>query len=447
MERTRFHPLTRAVLVTALAATAALVAVAGNGGLRLTAPPAEANFHLMRIYGVMAGTGGSTNIQYVELRMTADSQNVVDPHQICFYDSTDMLTGVFNFPGDALIDTNHSILIGTTQFRDDLPAVIQPDFVFDAATMTPSTNTHPVPTAGRIVFGTQVGMVPCSSIVDSVAYGGYMGSQPMIFGTPDDEVIPTTDICDDPPDDLGSFACALTFVSTLVCPPTQFGCPTPANNKTDYTVKQAAPCNNAGGCSSSVTLDNDGDGIPDATDPDDDNDKVYDVAEGPCGGDPMNAGKRPERLDLLGDDDVDGMFNEALPSPASDLLDCDGDGWSGSAEKHIFSAGATANDQDPCGASGWPADMLSPDFLLENGISILDLADFIDPVRWFDSDVADWPSGQQAAARRHDLQPGDPFGLGAEINILDLAMLVEVNPPPAMLGVSRVFDTTCPWPG
>ena len=52
-----------------------------------------------------------------------------------------------------------------------------------------------------------------------------------------------------------------------------------------------------------------------------------------------------------------------------------------------------------------------------------------------------------AAARRHDLQPGDPFGLGAEINILDLAMLVEVNPPPAMLGVSRVFDTICPWPG
>jgi len=68
-------------------------------------------------------------------------------------------------------------------------------------------------------------------------------------------------------------------------------------------------------------------------------------------------------------------------------------------------------------------------------------------VRWFDTDVADWPSGQPAGARRHDLLPGDPFGLGAEINILDLAMLVEVNPAPAMLGVNRIFDTTCPWPG
>ena len=60
------HPLTRAALATALAAVAALVAVAGNGGLRIAAPPAEASFHLMRIYGVMAGSGGDTTIQYVE---------------------------------------------------------------------------------------------------------------------------------------------------------------------------------------------------------------------------------------------------------------------------------------------------------------------------------------------------------------------------------------------
>ena len=194
-------------------------------------------------------------------------------------------------------------------------------------------------------------------------------------------------------------------------------------------------------CNNNTDDDSDGyvnDGCPGATE------------TNACGSDPMNAGRRPERLDgaFAGvNDDGDSTTDEALPSPGSDGFDCDGDGWSGSAEKYIFSAGATANDQDPCGASGWPADMLSPDFLLENGISILDMADFIDPVRWFDTDVADWPSGQQAGARRHDLQPGDPFGLGAEINILDLAMLVEVNPPPAMLGVSRVFDTTCPWPG
>ena len=168
-----------------------------------------------------------------------------------------------------------------------------------------------------------------------------------------------------------------------------------------------------------------------------------------CGSDSLDSNSIPERLDgdFAGqDDDSDSNTDETLPG-GSGGYDCDGDGWTGADEQHIFSAGGTANDQDPCGQTGWPADTLSPDPLMENGISILDIADFIDPVRWFDTDVADWPAGQQAGARRHDLQPGDPFALGAEINILDLAMLVEVNPAPAMLGVIRVFDTTCPWPG
>ena len=357
MQRTGLHPLTRAALVMTLTAIAALVAVVGNGGLRLTAPPAEAAFHLMRVYGVMAGTGGDTTVQYVELRMTSIGQSLVGPHQICFYNSTGTLTGTFDFPADAPSGLNPSILIGTTDFRDDLPSVIQPDFVFDATTMTPSSNTHPVLTGGRIVFGSQSGMTPCGSIVDSVAYGGYTGSQPMIFGTPDDEVIPTTDICDDPPDDPGSFACSLKFVAPLVCPPTQIGCPAAANNQTDYAVRQAAPCNNAAQCSSSVALDSDADGVPDATDncpatpnanqldsdgdtvgnacdpdvdgdgtlngsdSDDDGDGYWDADETLKGSDGINPDSTPEHCDGV-DNDADTQMDE---TPAAANWDIDGD--------------------------------------------------------------------------------------------------------------------------
>src|SRR3990172_5245987 len=260
----------------------------------------------------MGGSGGDSTIQYVELRMTTDFQNLVDPHQVCFYDTLGALAGTFNFPANAPSGLHHSIIIGTTEFRDNLPSVIQPDFVFDATTMTPSSNTHPVPTAGRIVFGTQSGITPCGSIVDSVAYGGYSGTQPMAFGTPDDEVIPTTDICDDPPDDPGSFACALKFVAPLVCPPTQFGCPTSANNQTDYAVRQAAPCNNAAQCSSSVAPDSDADTVPDVTDNcistpnldqrDSDGDNVGDVCDPDVDGDGI-----PNTSD--NDDDADGYWD------------------------------------------------------------------------------------------------------------------------------------------
>ena len=76
---------------------------------------------------------------------------------------------------------------------------------------------------------------------------------------------------------------------------------------------------------------NDGDSQGDACDLDDDNDKVYDVDEQNCGGNALNAGIRPERTDLAGDQNGTGGDNEALP-PGSQNFDCDGDGFKGTTE-------------------------------------------------------------------------------------------------------------------
>ncbi|HEU4759062.1 MAG TPA: hypothetical protein VFT91_03675 [Dehalococcoidia bacterium] len=334
----------------------AVMLIALTIGVLVQSQPADAAFHLMRIYRVMGGTGGATSMQYVELRMTTDGQNLVSGHQLCFYNTAGTLTATFTFAGNTgdTFGFNDSILVGSQAFKDDT-SVVDPDFVFVATgdptpdTVDPMNNPvlNPVPApGGRVVFGTPVGMTPCGSVVDSVAYGGYTGSQPMIFGTPDDETLPTTDTCDDPPDDPGAFACALTFTAALNCPPSQVGCPSPANNQTDYTIRQAKPCNNLEQCSGSVggpVPDVDGDGTPDASDTDDDGDGFLDTKENSmttdprdgCSSDTTGNNEVPDAWPSDADDDRDAdvgdviaSFNGKLGIPANyqPRSDFDGDG-------------------------------------------------------------------------------------------------------------------------
>jgi len=162
-----------------------------------------------------------------------------------------------------------------------------------------------------------------------------------------------------------------------------------------------------------------------------------------CGSDSFNPASRPERLDgafATADDDGDGATDEPLPA-GSAALDCDGDGSPGSSEMHIYSAAGTANDQDPCGITGWWSDLVDG-MLTPNGVDIQDLTDYITPNRYLSTNIADW--GDQAAARRHDVSPGTN-GLGVEINILDLTLIVITTPP--MLEGARNFGSVCPWPG
>ncbi len=308
----------------ALAVTLVALAI----GLLAQSPPADAAFHLMRIYRVMGGSGGTTDAQYVELRMTSDGQSFVSGHQLCFLNTAGNLTAAFTFPGNTgdTFGFNDSILIGTQEFKD-LPNVVDPDFVFVTPgdptpdTVDPMGNPvpHPVPApGGRVIFGTPVGMTRCGSPVDSYAYGGYMDAQPIMFGTPDDETLPITDTCDDPPDDPGAFACALTFIAALNCPPTQAGCPPSADNQTDYTLRQAKPCNNLEQCSGSVggpVADADGDGTPNTTDTDDDGDGSLDPNETYMVTDSLDS--------CSADTTANNESPDAWPSDANDDQDAD----------------------------------------------------------------------------------------------------------------------------
>ena len=64
-----------------------VVAVAVLGGVTVYTQSAESAFHLMRVYGVMAGAEGNGSVQYVELRMSDPGQSLVTGHHICFYDA------------------------------------------------------------------------------------------------------------------------------------------------------------------------------------------------------------------------------------------------------------------------------------------------------------------------------------------------------------------------
>ena len=197
-------------------------------------------------------------------------------------------------------------------------------------------------------------------------------------------------------------------------------------------------------------LDTDADGVADSADacpadPDCDGDGFADGAEGPCGSDPMDAGKRPERLDLAGDDDGDGDLNEALPGGASGL-DCDGDGWTGAQEALIFGTGGTVSDQDSCGNNGWPAD-LDPN----NVLSIGDLNSFIFPngpddghgtFAYFGHTV---PDAGRVNEERRDLDPNGVIDIG-NINALNPMVTAPSARPPMFGGQPAFFAGACPWP-
>jgi Tol biopolymer transport system component len=211
-------------------------------------------------------------------------------------------------------------------------------------------------------------------------------------------------------------------------------------------------------------IDTDGDGLGDACDPDDDDDLVGDADETTCGSDPLDVTpplSRPERIDgvFAGvDDDGDTLVDEALPGGASGL-DCDGDGFTGAEEAHVFSyLGQADGDQKTCQeydlshpnpnpdikpSRRWPADLSKatgpPDSF--NRVNLLDLTSLLAPVRYFGTDV-----GTNAGDVRYDLDPG--AGLFAEdINITDLtALLAGSTGNPPMFGGVRAFDgPACPW--
>jgi len=180
-------------------------------------------------------------------------------------------------------------------------------------------------------------------------------------------------------------------------------------------------------------------------DPDTDDDGVNDSSESSCGTNSFDAASRPERLDLLGDDDGDGDLNEALPG-GSGGFDCDGDGWTGAQEALIFGTGGTVSDQDSCGNNGWPAD-LDPN----NALSIGDFNSFIFPngpddghgvFAYFGHPV---PDAGRVNEERWDLSPNAMIDIG-DINALNPMVTAASARPPMFNGQQAFFAGACPWP-
>ncbi len=172
--------------------------------------------------------------------------------------------------------------------------------------------------------------------------------------------------------------------------------------------------------------------------PDLDGDGVRNADETHCGSDPENADARPERIDGVFDnvsDDGDTQVDEPLP-PGAAAYDCDGDGYTGSAEAAIF-APATQRDQDPCGTNGWPADVVTDTPETANKVTLADVQSFLMPVRRLNTSP-----GNANYHPRWDLVPG---GLGEHINVQDMQKLAFVFPP-MLGGATRAFNgPVCPW--
>jgi CSLREA domain-containing protein len=207
--------------------------------------------------------------------------------------------------------------------------------------------------------------------------------------------------------------------------------------------------------SPSVCVDTDSDGTCNSIDTDDDNDGVSDIAEPPCGGDPLDGALRPERVDgsfAAVDDDGDTAVDEVLP-PGSENFDCDGDGYKGTAEDHVFSyLPQTNGDQKTCQAYDtsfaieprpslrWPAD-LRGDGISFNKINVVDLGSFVSPVRRLNTS----PVIDANFHVRWDLVPGTT--IGKHINVTDIAALTSGSSgSPTMLGGLKAFNgPVCPY--
>ena len=206
----------------------------------------------------------------------------------------------------------------------------------------------------------------------------------------------------------------------------------------------------------------DADAFGDVCDANDDNDLFSDTVEGACGSDALNAARLPERIDGIFagvSDDGDAQIDEPLPAGVSNF-DCDGDGYKGSAEDHVFSyLSQTNGDQKICQeydtsfpnlgpivrpSKRWPSDLATgnppPGFTSLNKINIQDLAAFIGPIRYLNQDIGTDPNDV-----RFDLVPLSQVGF--DINVGDMAALVSASSGfPPMLGGAKAFNgPLCPY--
>jgi hypothetical protein len=219
-------------------AVAVLIAVAALIGLS-NSQRTDAAQHIMRVYGVMAGANGDTDIQYVELRMATSGQNVTAGYHLCFYEEDGDPYARFTFPSNVSNFANGaSILVATSEFNADWPnsgTDFNPDFVFEAGVNTIpldalETNDadHPVQApGGKVGFGFDSAVDPEDMCLasftrfDSIAYGTNFDDADVDFGNKFATDLPTT----------GTDAVRLTGT---VCYPPSGGCT--LNNHQNHAI-------------------------------------------------------------------------------------------------------------------------------------------------------------------------------------------------------------------
>jgi hypothetical protein len=195
--------------------------------------PAAALFHFSVIDEVMTSYDGDPNVQFVEIRMLAGSQNRVAHTVLARFDADG------NYNGDLLVLTadvaNQGAdvrwLIGTPAF--ETVSGIQVDFEFAPQLLQAS---------GMVCWGAPVGILPPTdpdswdhgiptNYIDCVAYGSYLGTNPLGGDpTPEDadghslvRVSDTDDnatdfTCGDPASPTNNAGDSASLAATIPCP-------------------------------------------------------------------------------------------------------------------------------------------------------------------------------------------------------------------------------------
>ncbi len=119
----------------------------------LTAAPAAATFHLMKIVEVFPGTAADPAAQYVMLQMFFPGQNLVNGHSLSIFDGAGMPMGTFTFGADVSNGADLATILIATPDAQALFGIM-PDLTMSAA-IDPA------------------GGAACWDVVDCVAWGNF----------------------------------------------------------------------------------------------------------------------------------------------------------------------------------------------------------------------------------------------------------------------------------
>ncbi len=147
-----------------------LALISGLAAGVVSAAPAQATYHEMKISQIGQGGGGVTD--YVVLQMYAPGQNLVAGKFIQTYNAAGMIQTTFTFPNDVPLGENQRTIYIA---RDDGPPLGTPDFTTPNLILTND---------GAVCYGAAFGPAQAIDCVSYGAFPGVVGGDPSPMGTP-----------------------------------------------------------------------------------------------------------------------------------------------------------------------------------------------------------------------------------------------------------------------